>query len=200
MAFVDPARRHRAKAAFSSADYDEEIDDIYRWLKRLSNGALRGQITFPATQNPSANANVLDDYEEGIWTPVLTCVTPGDLAVTYAADSQFGSYVKLGKLIYVTYFIVTTEMTETTASGSVQIAGLPFKSGPLLYHTGTLPQVQGVTVAGYSIFAPRIGPGVDYLDILAGGSGVNAVGVDISNITHGPANLMFIGSISYYPA
>ncbi len=29
-----------------------------------------GQITFPATQNPSADANTLDDYEEGTWTPV----------------------------------------------------------------------------------------------------------------------------------
>jgi hypothetical protein len=27
-------------------------------------------ITFPATQVPSADANTLDDYEEGTWTPV----------------------------------------------------------------------------------------------------------------------------------
>jgi len=30
-----------------------------------------GQIKFPATQNSSADANTLDDYEEGTWTPTL---------------------------------------------------------------------------------------------------------------------------------
>ena len=40
-----------------------------------SNGS---GITFPATQSASTNANTLDDYEEGTWTPVLTFATPGN--------------------------------------------------------------------------------------------------------------------------
>lgn len=39
-----------------------------------------GQIVFPATQNASSNANTLDDYEEGTWTPTVgssaRCRTP----------------------------------------------------------------------------------------------------------------------------
>ena len=31
-----------------------------------------GQLAFPATQNPRPNANTLDDYEEGTWTPALS--------------------------------------------------------------------------------------------------------------------------------
>jgi len=36
------------------------------------SGASAGQIKFPATQNASADANTLDDYEEGTWTAVLS--------------------------------------------------------------------------------------------------------------------------------
>jgi hypothetical protein len=32
-------------------------------------------ITFPATASASTNANTLDDYEEGTWTPVITAQT-----------------------------------------------------------------------------------------------------------------------------
>lgn len=52
-----------------------------------------GQIAFPATQNPSADANTLDDYEEGTWTPVV-----GGTA-TYTA--QAGTYTKIGNRIHI---------------------------------------------------------------------------------------------------
>jgi hypothetical protein len=37
---------------------------------KISNG-----ITFPATQSASSNANTLDDYEEGTFTPTPTAIT-----------------------------------------------------------------------------------------------------------------------------
>lgn len=64
----------------------------------LSNG----QIAFPATTVPSADANTLDDYEEGTWTPVLTFATPGDLSVAYS--TQAGSYTKIGRQVMVSFF------------------------------------------------------------------------------------------------
>src|SRR5215468_5683367 len=53
-----------------------------------------GQITFPASQNASAGANTLDDYEEGTWTPVLTAATAGNLSVAYS--TQLATYTKIG--------------------------------------------------------------------------------------------------------
>lgn len=43
---------------------------------RLAQG-----IPFPVTQVPSTDANTLDDYEEGTWTPILygNCVTESDI-------------------------------------------------------------------------------------------------------------------------
>ena len=53
-------------------------------------------ITFPATQSASSNANTLDDYEEGTWTPNQG----GGLTVSGTYSSS-GRYVKIGRLVYV---------------------------------------------------------------------------------------------------
>lgn len=86
--------------------------------------AQAGQIAFPAVQNPSAGANVLDDYEEGTFTPAITFAVPGDLAVTYI--TQLGQYTKIGRMVHVNVNITTNTFTHTTASGNLLIGTLPF--------------------------------------------------------------------------
>lgn len=80
-----------------------------------------GQITFPATQVPSAGVNVLDDYEEGTWTPVIGG-SGGTSGQTYA--TQVGTYVKVGKLV--TAYFAATLTAKGTITAIVQIQGLPF--------------------------------------------------------------------------
>ena len=53
-----------------------------------------GQIQFPATQSASSDANTLDDYEEGTWTPALGGAASG---VSYA--SRTGTYTKIGNRV-----------------------------------------------------------------------------------------------------
>jgi hypothetical protein len=78
-----------------------------------------GQIVFPATQNPSAGANTLDDYEEGTFTPTISL---GVGSITYS--SQQGKYTKIGNVVFVRIRIA---LSAGTASGShLTIAGLPF--------------------------------------------------------------------------
>jgi hypothetical protein len=73
-------------------------------------------ITFPATQVPSADANTLDDYEEGTWTP--TSSTGG---WTFSIDDA--QYVKIGKQVSVWASISNTG----SGNGSqIVIGGLPF--------------------------------------------------------------------------
>jgi len=72
-------------------------------------------IAFPATQSASANANTLDDYEEGTWTPTL-----GGTA-TYSF--QGGSYTKIGRLVTAQGFLVVSSI-GTGATNNV--SGLPF--------------------------------------------------------------------------
>jgi len=75
-------------------------------------------ITFPATQSASSNANTLDDYEEGTWTPASSSAMTG----TYGAS---GKYTKIGNSVY-----CTGTMSYTGLTGSdVTISGLPFTNG-----------------------------------------------------------------------
>jgi hypothetical protein len=76
-------------------------------------------ITFPATQVPSADANTLDDYEEGTWTPIVT-PTSGSLT-SYVAN---GYYVKVGRTVTITFGFSITN--AGTASGRADVGGLPF--------------------------------------------------------------------------
>lgn len=79
-------------------------------------------VKFPATQSPSSNANTLDDYEEGSWTPtVVGASTAG--SQTYA--TQIGRYVKVGKVVNLTGFVQITAKGGTMA-GVVNVGGLPF--------------------------------------------------------------------------
>jgi len=76
-------------------------------------------ITFPATQSASSNANTLDDYEEGTWSPVITGSSG---AGTY--NDQSGTYVKVGKLVVVNFQIALS--TKNTLSGDITLSNLPF--------------------------------------------------------------------------
>lgn len=87
----------------------------------------RQGIKFPATQESSADANILDDYEEGSWTPVFTADTP-PTGVTYS--SRVGTYTKIGNLVYVRCTILLSSK-GTGGSGTVYITGLPFNAAGL---------------------------------------------------------------------
>jgi hypothetical protein len=81
-----------------------------------------GQITFPATQSASSDANTLDDYEEGTFTPVLSAT-----GYTFSQPVQQGSYTKIGNCVTFKIYMVTS---VSTGSGGAQglITGLPFSA------------------------------------------------------------------------
>jgi hypothetical protein len=78
-------------------------------------------ITFPAAQSASSDANTLDDYEEGTWTPVYDT---GFSAVTYS--QRTGTYTKIGRFVQLNLYI---SAVSATASGNITITGLPFSTG-----------------------------------------------------------------------
>jgi hypothetical protein len=80
-------------------------------------------VAFPATAIAVANANTLDDYEEGTWTPVVTFTGGnGDLTTAEAV----GVYTKIGRLVQIAFNV---EFSETTAATNLTITGVPFTSG-----------------------------------------------------------------------
>jgi hypothetical protein len=91
-------------------------------------------ITFPATQSAQSDANTLDDYEEGTWTPTVARTES-----TYTYSDRTGHYVKIGRQVTVSCYLGITGVT-TQGSSYITITGLPFTAdirgvGSIAYNT-----------------------------------------------------------------
>ena len=104
-------------------------------------------ITFPATQSASSDANTLDDYEEGTWTPSLVA-NSGTLTTVVNGT---GNYTKVGNVVTITCKPSIT--TNGTGSGALRISGLPFAASPATRLAGASRE-DGVTgnTFGFSAF------------------------------------------------
>ena len=78
-------------------------------------------IAFPATQSASSDANTLDDYEEGTWTPTLNF---GGASGVTTYGQRNGTYTKVGNVVTVRAYILIT--TKSAATGGASLDGLPF--------------------------------------------------------------------------
>ena len=78
-------------------------------------------VAFPATQSASSDANTLDDYEEGTFTPSLA-FAGGTTGITYSEQS--GKYTKIGRVVHVEVELGLSNKGSST--GRVEIGGLPF--------------------------------------------------------------------------
>jgi hypothetical protein len=68
-------------------------------------------ITFPASQSDSSNANTLDDYEEGTWSPNVDTFTNMTGTPSYSA----AKYTKIGNKCF---FTVNVSGLTVTTNGS----------------------------------------------------------------------------------
>lgn len=150
-----------------------------------------GQIVFPATQVPSANANTLDDYEEGTWTPTLTFATPGDLSVVYSA--RVGAYTKVGNRIFFDVFVASSTFTHTTASGNLMITGIPFTVAAIV--AGEIGW-QGITKAGFTDVSYQLSAATTIMEFRASASGSTRAAIAVADVPSGSAVLL-IGSGIY---
>jgi len=80
-------------------------------------------IKFPATAVASADANTLDDYEEGTWTPVAIGTTSNP-----TAPSAWGTYTKIGRLVTVDFYVQWAASGVSAGVGDLKISGLPYNS------------------------------------------------------------------------
>jgi hypothetical protein len=126
-------------------------------------------ITFPADQTilgASSNANTLDDYEEGTWTP--------SLGGTATYTTQDGNYTKVGRLVNIRCNIVV----NLIGTGSTfQISGLPFTTATTA--TGNPPASGVVGYFGSLAVSPV------YISTIAvsGGTTINVSGLTTAGAT-----------------
>jgi len=111
-------------------------------LKDSNNIVSVSGVQFPATQSASADANTLDDYEQGTFTPTLT-------GTTQSGGTVSGRYTKIGNVVYVS--VSFDNVTLASSAGAATIASLPFtvlsstaiSSGVLGYNNTTAASSNG---------------------------------------------------------
>ena len=139
-----------------------------------------GGLAFPATAVAVADANTLDDYEEGTWTPALA-FGGGTTGITYAG--QGGYYTKVGRVVTLTGGINLS--SKGSATGAATITGLPFptKSGPPYLDPGTSGVISNsgnlTTLTGIFLFADHTSSSVD----LKTGANANFTDTSFANNT-----------------
>lgn len=134
---------------------------------------------------------------EQAWTPVLTCVTPGNLAVSYSV--QAGGYIKRDHIIEYWYNVVTSAFTHTAGeSGNVELTGLPYASNTTAnnVHAGALT-FGGVTKASYTQVTSAIAAGTAIVTFFASGSGQASGRLQIADMPTA-ANVVLQGASQYF--
>ena len=149
-------------------------------------------ITFPATQVASADANTLDDYEEGTWTPDVRGSTA---AGTGTYTLQQGTYTKTGRSVTLVFRLAWTNLTSAT--GNLMLGGLPFTINNAVVNFAFTPVGNlNLTYAAGSVVAVGWGATGAYsyvaFDIaaMAANTGFTAVAIDTA------AELL--GSVTYF--
>ena len=100
----------------NSSNASEYLTINYQGLNFQNTGA--GSST-------TSSAHLLDDYEEGTWTPEIFDILGGSASATYS--TQDGHYTKIGNAVTVTGIV---DLSSASGSGSaIGVRGLPFVSG-----------------------------------------------------------------------
>lgn len=135
---------HSIETVLPDADSTHDLGSgSYRWQHAYVEG-----VAFPATQVASADVNILDDYQEGDWTPT-------GYIITFASAS--GTYTKIGRLVVATFAV---HWPVTGDSNGANIMNLPFTIGattaPTLNVSIALDNLTGLAQAGNAHFDLRV--------------------------------------------
>jgi hypothetical protein len=142
----------------------------------------QGQIKFPATQVASADANTLDDYEEGIWTPTIL-FGGASVDVTYAAG-RAGQYTKIGRQVTATAYILLTN--KGTSTGAASIGGLPYVIGGSsgFYSSASFSAISQLSYVGMLQGYGEINTNrIDLVETTEAGSQTNITDADFTNVS-----------------
>ena len=142
-------------------------------------------ITFPATQSASTDANTLDDYEEGTFTPTIT---PASGSLTSYTSS--GYYVKTGRSVTITMSFQIT--TPGTAAGVANFSSLPFTSVNTGFPAGNR--------AGTSEWREDAATGTFYFGFLSANSTSGVITTSTNGAIVWSASYTYVSSFVYQSA
>ena len=134
----------------------------------------------------SAAANVLDDYEEGTWTPVP--LFGGGNGIT---GSFTGTYVKIGRQVTAKYKLTFTGLGSST--GAFTCTGLPYTTAGSRGNTSGFSYMHRLAQSSYTqIYLYVVSTSIGFEQ--AGFSSSNASALDNTDFT---TSTDFRGSVIY---
>jgi len=139
----------------------------------------------------------LDTYDEGEWSPSLSFATPGDQSIAYS--TQLGYYTRIGNLVHVVGRLQTSTFTHSTASGNLQITGLPFtvsSTGAVLKFTGTAA-MQTFTLSNSGMLTFSLTGGQTYGTLTSTRSAAGITTLTTAHVATGATVLLYVDAIFY---
>ena len=136
----------------------------------LVQGTAAKGINFTAnTPAAGMTSQLLNWYEEGTFTPSLSR-SGGAPTITYT--TRVGSYVRMGKLVFIKFNITWTGLSGS--SGYYKVTGLPFTmTSGTMYDVISVIDIAGITFsAGYTQIACEARSSTTELYVLQAGSNV----------------------------
>ena len=140
-------------------------------------------------------ANLLDDYESGTWTGTVADAVSGG---NESSSTVYGTYIKIGKIVYVQFNVSNINTTGLTAGNDVYITGLPFATDAVTgnaKYTGTA-HMSVVTFTGTPFL--NADESATVLRIGENNSGVGVDFVVVSELSSGTSDIH--GNICYQTA
>ena len=123
--------------------FDVRVEGATKYILAPTLMTVPGGINFPDTQVASADANTLDDYEEGQWTPVARTAAHN----TATQGTVRGLYTKIGNVVFVQFAANTNDISGLTGGDNMEIHGLPFTSTSLSTAEGNIYSGNGYSLA-----------------------------------------------------
>ena len=146
-------------------------------------------IDFSATSNGSGTMQneLLDDYEEGTWSPVAA--TNSGSAASFTAGTSI--YTKIGRMVFVRGSVNNINTSGTGSGNTFRITGLPFTIDVVdSYGSMTYDQI---TLQGSRT---QINPDFDtaeFVRFVQSGGGTGETGTDHNDLVSGATDIFFTG-------
>ena len=145
----------------------------------------------------TGDANAINDYEEGTWTPRLHGTTTGDGTAASRIDANGAyDYYKIGKLVFVNWYF-SAQSTSTQMTGNLTLGGLPFTSNGNYMMNGSVTYNMGVPgdVDGYYLRGSTAGNTV--ITFLQPRDGQSWLSIDAADSVPNATSIYFQGSLTY---
>jgi NDP-sugar pyrophosphorylase family protein len=152
-------------------------------------------IDFSATSNSSGTttSELLNDYEEGTWTPVLA---DDPLAGNLATGTFAGHYTKVGRLVTLQASLNSITTSGMTAGNILYIRGLPFAIGGSTQISAGAANFFNITFGDCAVVWVNAAAGTGYMRILKQTSGSVNAALIVSNVTSTTGEISF--TIQYH--